>query len=62
MGAKQILSQMKNVDAVLQIGDESVVVEVKSAKISKGKSFKAIVMEMKKASKEGLMMSNHVSI
>lgn len=62
MGAKQIQSQMKKVDAVLQIGDEDVVVEIKSAKISKGKSFKAIVIEMKKASKEGLMINNNASI
>lgn len=61
MGAKQILSHIKSVDDVLQIGDEDVIVEVKSAKISKGKSYKAIAKELKKASKEGLMMNNYVS-
>ncbi|KKR33478.1 MAG: hypothetical protein UT63_C0016G0017 [Candidatus Gottesmanbacteria bacterium GW2011_GWC2_39_8] len=55
MGAKQILNKIKNADAVFQIGDERVVVEIKSEDINKGKSFKEIVGEFKKASKENLL-------
>ena len=62
MGAKQILSNIKDVDAVIQIGKESVVVELKSAKISKGKSYKNIARELKKASEEEIFIRHAHSL
>lgn len=61
MGAQQILDKIQKPDAVLRIGDEKVVVEIKESHVKKGKSFKEIMDELKKASKEDLFdLNRHV--
>ena len=49
MGAKQILNKLEKVDMVLDFGGEKVVVGLKKSEIKKGKTFKKVMEEMKKA-------------
>jgi hypothetical protein len=61
MGAQQILNKIQKSDSIFQIGDEQIVVEIKDSNIKKGKSFKEMVSELKKASKENLLdINKHV--
>jgi len=55
MGAQQILNKIQQPKPPLQIGGEKVVVGIKKSDIKKGKSFKEMGGELKKASREDLL-------
>lgn len=59
MGANQILEKMDKNRITLQLGNEVIVVGLKNSKVRKGIPTNELIEELRKASKENLLIPKH---